>query len=48
MNTDKKPLIRNRYVTLEIFRKSGIHQKTNKAIRKKQNQVMSKYQFERE
>lgn len=43
MNTDKKPLIRNKYVTLEIFRKSGIHQKSNKALRRKQNSQISKY-----
>ena len=30
---------RNQFVALALFRKAGVHRKTNKALRRAQNQV---------
>ena len=32
---------RNRFVALALFRKAGAHKKSNKALRKAQNQALS-------
>jgi hypothetical protein len=38
MKQKKKRKQRNRLVALSLFRKAGKHRKTNKALRKKENQ----------
>jgi len=38
MKTKRIPRERNQFVAAALFRKAGSHRKTNKAVRKSQNQ----------